>query len=115
MIDYKKVKRGDILEITGAGAPGYAQNGDLVRVIETFPNAVKVEDREGKSVEFLYNCGAARLNVTEWTEDFPTSVDMLIKEGFCKYSDGVKCPTKFRRQADPAPRADAARQRDNAV
>ncbi len=75
MIDYKNVKRGDILKIseTGAGAPGYAAKGDLVRVLEVFPNAVKVEDKNGASAEFLYNCGAARLEPTEWTGDFPES------------------------------------------
>jgi hypothetical protein len=71
MIEYAKVKRGDILRIVGAGAPGYAALGDLVRVVEVRVNSLKVEDKNGESVEFLYNCGAARLESTEWTEDFP--------------------------------------------
>jgi len=71
MIDYSKVKRGDILKVVGVGAPGYAQLGDLLRVTEVFHNAVKVEDKDGSPCEFLYNCGAARLEPTEWTEDFP--------------------------------------------
>ncbi len=71
MIDYSKVKRGDILRIVGAGAPGYAQVGDLVRVIECTRNGVKVEDKDGVPVEFVFNCGAARLDPTEWTNDFP--------------------------------------------
>jgi hypothetical protein len=74
MIDYSKTKRGDILKIVGAGAPGYAKLGDLVRVIEVSTNAVKVEDKNGTPVDFLYNCGAARLEATEWTEDFPAEV-----------------------------------------
>ena len=71
MIDYEKVKKGDILEIVEPGAPGYAKVGDLIRVTEVHHNSVNVEDRDGKPCEFLYNCGAARLKETEWKEDFP--------------------------------------------
>jgi len=71
MIDYKRVARGDILRIVGNGAPGYAANGDLVRVLEVFPNGVKVEDKTGDPCDFVYNCGAARLEPTDWREDFP--------------------------------------------
>lgn len=71
MIDYGKTKRGDILKIVGAGAPGYAQLGDLVRVTEVNINGVWVEARNGEPCEFLFNCGAARLEPTEWKEDFP--------------------------------------------
>lgn len=72
MIDYSQTRRGDILRIVGVGAPGYAQLGDLVRVTSVHANAVKVEDRDGAPCEFAYNCGAARLEPTEWREDFPT-------------------------------------------
>jgi len=71
MIQYDQVLRGDILKITGAGAPGYAKLGDLVRVLEVHTNSVKVEDRDGKPADFMYNCGAERLEPTEWHEDFP--------------------------------------------
>lgn len=71
MITYADTKRGDILKIVGAGAPGYAKNDDLVRVTEVFHNGVKVEDKHGKPCEFVYNCGAARLEPTEWKQDFP--------------------------------------------
>lgn len=70
MIEYENTKVGDILKIVGRGAPGYANIGDLVRVIEVHKNSVKVENRDGETVEFLYNCGAARLEPTEWKEDF---------------------------------------------
>lgn len=70
-IDYEKTNRGDILRIVGAGAPGYASLGDLVRVTEVHTNSVKVEDRNGEPCEFVFNCGAARLEPTEWREDFP--------------------------------------------
>lgn len=71
MIEYAKTKRGDILKLVGAGAPGYAALGDLLRVTKINTNGVEVEDRHGKPCEFVYNCGAARLEPTEWTEDFP--------------------------------------------
>lgn len=74
MIDYASTKRGDILRIIGVGAPGYAKLGDLVRVTEARANAVMVEDRDGKPCEFVFNCGAARLEPTEWRDDFPSEL-----------------------------------------
>jgi hypothetical protein len=74
MIDYAKVKRGDILRLVGAGAPGYAELGDLLRVKAVYQNGVLVEDKHGKECEFVYQCGAARLEPTEWTNDFPNEV-----------------------------------------
>ena len=71
MIRYDETKVGDILRIVGAGAPGYAALGDLVRVVAVHPNSVLVEDRDGEHVEFVFNCGTARLEPTEWTKDFP--------------------------------------------
>ena len=71
MIDYEKVGIGDILEITGAGAPNYAEVGDIVRVTKKSKNGVFVENRDGKECEFLFNCGAKRLKETEWKNDFP--------------------------------------------
>ena len=65
MIDYDKVEKGDILEIAGAGAPGYARLGDLVRVVDVHKNSVNIENRDGKPCEFLYNCGATRIKETE--------------------------------------------------
>ena len=66
MIDYAKVQRGDILKVAGAGAPGFAKIGDLVRVLSTTRNGVEVEDKSGEKCEFVFNCGAARLEETEW-------------------------------------------------
>lgn len=71
MIDYSQTSRGDILRIVGAGAPGYAAIGDLVRALEATKNGVLVEDRRGEKAAFVFNCGAARLEPTEWTNDFP--------------------------------------------
>lgn len=71
MIDYNEVKRGDILRLVGAGAPRYAELGDLLRVLKVFPNAVEVENKHGKTCQFVYYCGASRLEPTEWKNDFP--------------------------------------------
>lgn len=71
MIDYSETKRGDILRLVPPGAPEYAELGDLVRVTEASFNGVMVEDRDGNPCEFVFNCGAARLEPTEWRADFP--------------------------------------------
>ena len=71
MIDYSRTKVGDIVKLVGDGAPGYDELGDLLRVTEVHVNSVKVEDRDGEACEFVFNCGAARLEPTEWKEDFP--------------------------------------------
>lgn len=75
MIEYAKVKRGDILRIVGAGAPGFAGLGELVRVLLVRAHGVDVENRNGNLCEFVFNCGAARLEPTEWRDDFPTKVE----------------------------------------
>lgn len=89
MIDYEKTQRGDILEIVPPGAPGHAEIGDLVRVLNLTANGVTVEDRDGKEIEFVYNCGAARLKPTEWKEDFPEIVD---KAADCEMSEQEEMP-----------------------
>lgn len=71
MIDFQQTNRGDILRLVGAGAPGYAKLGDLLRVVERTKNGVLVEDKRGEQCQFVYNCGAARLEPTEWKNDFP--------------------------------------------
>jgi len=75
-IKFDETKKGDILRIVGAGAPGWAELGDLVRVTEVHRQSVFVEDRDGgEPVEFIFNCGAARLEPTEWKTDFPGGED----------------------------------------
>lgn len=71
MINYSETHVGDVLRLVPPGAPGYAAIGDLLRVTEVHRNSVKTEDRDGLQTEFLYNCGAKRLEPTEWTFDFP--------------------------------------------
>lgn len=69
MIDYSKTKIGDILRVVEPGAPGYAKIGDLLRVTQVYRNGVIVEDKKGEQAEFMYNCGAARLEATDWVGD----------------------------------------------
>ena len=70
-IEYSKTNKGDILKIVGAGAPGMAKLGDLVRVTKVEQNGVHVETVDGAPIHFVFNCGAARLEETEWKDDFP--------------------------------------------
>lgn len=71
MIKYAETQKGDILKIVGAGAPGYAKNGDLVRAKKVTRDSITVEDRNGEIANFLYDCGAARLEQTEFKNEFP--------------------------------------------
>jgi hypothetical protein len=80
MIDYSKVSKGDILKIVGNGAPGFAQLGDLVRITEVHLNSVKVENRDGETAEFMYNCGAARLEPTEYKTDYTCPGNIPVEE-----------------------------------
>ncbi|MCK9327702.1 MAG: hypothetical protein M0P69_19565 [Bacteroidales bacterium] len=70
MINYSEIQIGNILQITGEGAPGYAANGDLVKVIEKKYDSVRVENKHGETAVFKYSCGAARLEQTG-LNDFP--------------------------------------------
>ncbi len=71
MIKYSKTSKGDILKIVGAGAPGLTELGDLVRVTKVESEGCTVETKTGSTIEFVFNCGAARLEPTEWKDDFP--------------------------------------------
>lgn len=66
MIDYSKVKIGDVLRITGIGAPGFAEVGELVVVTEILPDPGVRVTRAGSNIsaEFVYKCGAERLENT---------------------------------------------------
>jgi len=72
-IEYAKTEVGDILKVVGNGAPGYYRLGELVRVTEVHENSCFTENRDGLKVEFVFNCGAARLEPTEWKKDFPAA------------------------------------------
>lgn len=80
MIDYDKTTRGDILKVVGVGLPGICELGDLVRVTERTQQGVVVETKTGKEVECVFNCGAARLEPTEWKNDFPEDAPKETEE-----------------------------------
>jgi hypothetical protein len=62
MIDFEAVKVGDKLRIVGAGAPGFAQLGDVVTVTAcNGTNRCDVVNEAGSSAYFALTCGAARL------------------------------------------------------
>ncbi len=64
MINFADTKQGDILRIAGNGAPGYADLGDLVHVVEVTDTSVIVRDAFGVRASFHDDCGAARLEGT---------------------------------------------------
>ncbi len=72
MIEYSETKVGDILKLVSPGAGTYASIGELLRVTKVYKEAVTVEDRNGDPCQFVFNCGAARLEPTEWKDDFPS-------------------------------------------
>ena len=65
MIDYGRVRKGDVLEIVGFGAPGFAAVGDRVQVVHVGLDNIVVEDRAGRWAKFVGNQGASRLLVAE--------------------------------------------------
>ena len=71
MIEYSKVKRGDIVRLTKPTPDAILKKGDLVRVVEVWTNGLRTEDQRGEPYEFVFNCGAAYLEATEWRSDFP--------------------------------------------
>ena len=48
MIDYGRAGNGDVLELVGIGAPGYAAVGDRVRVVHVGLDDIVVEDKAGR-------------------------------------------------------------------
>lgn len=71
MIAYSKTNRGDILRMTKPTPDLLLKRGDLVRVTKVEANGVMTEDAKGQPYEFVFNCGAAYLEPTEWKNDFP--------------------------------------------
>jgi len=69
MIDYSKVRVGDILRVVGDGLPGYAKIGDLVRVIEVEKEGLWFVDTKGRKSGVVFSCGAARVEPTEFENE----------------------------------------------
>jgi hypothetical protein len=65
MIDYNNLQVGDLLSITGRGAPGWANIGDIVIVTKVEPNKLFAkkhpDDSDDDAAFFTDQCGAERL------------------------------------------------------
>jgi hypothetical protein len=70
MINYSETKVGDILKVVGVGLPDFAELGEFVRVTKVWAYGVRVENKKGERCDCIFNCGAVRLEPTEWKEDF---------------------------------------------
>ena len=73
MIDYSTIKPGDVLKITGQGAPGFARLGDLVTV-ETTDGKQRCDvthNVSGEKAYFALTCGAERLEAVPVQEQQP--------------------------------------------
>lgn len=84
MIDYATTNPGDRLRITGMGAPGFANLGDIVEVVECTPvnhGRCKVRHlRTGDTAEFVLTCGAQRLeHIYRDSDGRPCSLDVLCR------------------------------------
>lgn len=73
MIEFDKVKVGDKLRIVGAGAPGFANLGDIVTVIDVQPRRVDVRREDGETAYFALTCGAARLEPVDIATPTPST------------------------------------------
>jgi len=87
MIDYAKVRVGDLLVV---------DTGALVHVLEVFPNGVKVESSSGEVGNFSYSSGAARLTgfdcprpLAPTTEPVPSKLENLLAAALDR-CDGVE-------------------------
>jgi hypothetical protein len=61
MIDFAKVKVGDKVKVVGAGAPRYAQLGDVLEITKVLSDRVYTKREDGAEAFFALTCGAARL------------------------------------------------------
>jgi hypothetical protein len=62
MIKYDDVAIGDELEITGMGAPGFAELGDVVTVTKNNgKDKLYAKRADGEEAFFALTCGAQRL------------------------------------------------------
>lgn len=70
MIDYATTKAGDRLRITGMGAPGFAELGEVVTVTKcNGTNRLYAKNDKGEEVFFALTCGAQRLEQVEGDHD----------------------------------------------
>jgi len=70
MIDYATTKAGDKLRITGMGAPGFAELGEVVTVTScNGKNKLFAVNNAGDEVFFALTCGAQRLEHIDQPRD----------------------------------------------
>ncbi len=81
MIEYSKTERGDILRLVKGvrDLPGF-EAGQLVRVKQRTIQGVLVENKHGGDCEFVFNCGAAHLEPTQWRQDFPPPATPTVEQ-----------------------------------
>ncbi len=90
MIDYKNVKPGDKLRITGMGAPGYANLGDIVTVktcTDHNHGRCLVITEHGTEIAFLLTCGAQRLEVVDKDTDAEKLAELEALFDLCHKAD----------------------------
>lgn len=61
-IEFDKVKVGDKVRGVGAGAPGFANLGDVLTISRTARDRVWCKTDAGDEAFFALTCGAARLD-----------------------------------------------------
>lgn len=63
MVNLESAKPGDILQIAGQGAPGFAKLGSYVKVFEKITDGLRVVRPDGWGMaDFVFQCGLARLS-----------------------------------------------------
>ena len=63
MLDFKTIAVGDKVKVVGAGAPGFAELGDELRITRVQSDRVYAERPDGKDAFFALTCGSARLEL----------------------------------------------------
>lgn len=81
MKDFSQVKKGALLKLINAGAPGFEKNGELVRVVEVTNDLdATMENSKGEKCQFVQSCGADRLESTGLSGDFPIQTNLQEKQ-----------------------------------
>ena len=65
MIDFSTIKVGDKVKVVGAGAPGFAQLGDVLEIVKVAERRVDCKRADGETAYFALTCGAARLELID--------------------------------------------------
>lgn len=63
MIDFKTVQIGNKVKVVGAGAPGFADLGDVLEITAVMRDRVYAKREDGEQAFFALTCGAARLEL----------------------------------------------------